>query len=96
MHLLHLIGAIMRADLVRRFAGTPEAMAAIIDNLDARLEMFAGLHHGQPIAARIFDACGVAREFGEVTREIPEAASPPARGQLSGRAQQISRNHLVF
>jgi 3'-5' exoribonuclease len=59
MHLLHLIGA-HHGEL--EFGSpvapkTPEAMALhYIDNLDARLEMFAaGYTTAKPLAARIFD-----------------------------------------
>jgi len=59
MHLLHLIGAHHgEPEFGSPVAPkTPEAMALhYIDNLDARLEMFAaGYTTAKPLAARIFD-----------------------------------------
>jgi 3'-5' exoribonuclease len=59
MHLLHLIGSHHGEKELGSpvFPKTPEAMALhYIDNLDARLEMFAaGYTTAKPLAARVFD-----------------------------------------
>jgi 3'-5' exoribonuclease len=81
LHLLHLIGA-HHGEL--QFGSpvnpkTPEAMALhYIDNLDARLEMFAaGYTTAKPLAARIFDR---ARPLpGNLVKSLEKFSPPPNR-----------------
>jgi 3'-5' exoribonuclease len=88
LHLLHLIGAHHGE---QQFGSpvspkTPEAMALhYIDNLDARLEMFAaGYTTAKPLAARIFDR--VRPLPGNLVRPlekfVEQAAKPGQDGQL--------------
>ncbi len=78
LHLLHLIGA-HHGEM--EFGSpvapkTPEAMALhYIDNLDARLEMFAaGYTTAKPLAARIFRSRSPAPgKSGEIARQISAA-----------------------
>jgi 3'-5' exoribonuclease len=87
LHLLHLIGA-HHGEL--QFGSpvspkTPEAMALhYIDNLDARLEMFAaGYTTAKPLAARIFDR--VRPLPGNLVKSLEKFREPDARpkdGQL--------------
>ena len=75
MHLLHLIGSHHGEPQFGSPVSpkTPEAMALnYIDNLDARLEMFAaGYLVAKPIADRIFDRVRpLAGQSGEATREV--------------------------
>jgi 3'-5' exoribonuclease len=86
LHLLHLIGAHHGE---REFGSpvspkTPEAMALhYIDNLDARLEMFAaGYTTAKPLAARIFDR--VRPLPGNLVQSLEKFSSnsPPKDGTL--------------
>src|SRR6476620_847349 len=86
LHLLHLIGAHHGE---REFGSpiapkTPEAMALhYIDNLDARLEMFAaGYVTAKPLAARIFDR--VRPLPGNLVKSLEKfsPAAPPKDGTL--------------
>jgi 3'-5' exoribonuclease len=86
LHLLHLIGAHHGE---REFGSpvspkTPEAMALhYIDNLDARLEMFAaGYTTAKPLAARIFDR--VRPLPGNLVKPLEKFSSnpPPKDGTL--------------
>src|SRR5713226_148154 len=79
LHLLHLIGA-HHGEL--EFGSpvapkTPEAMALhYIDNLDARLEMFAaGYATAKPLAARIFDR--VRPLPGNLVKSLEKFSGPP-------------------
>jgi 3'-5' exoribonuclease len=82
LHLLHLIGAHHGE---REFGSpvspkTPEAMALhYIDNLDARLEMFAaGYTTAKPLAARIFDR--VRPLPGNLVKSLDKfSSSPPSK-----------------
>src|SRR5437764_2617580 len=83
MHLLHLIGAHhgepgFGSPVAPK---TPEAMALhYIDNLDARLEMFAaGYMTAKPLAARIFDRVRpLPGNLVKSLEKFQQAASPPA------------------
>jgi 3'-5' exoribonuclease len=87
LHLLHLIGA-HHGEM--EFGSpvapkTPEAMALhYIDNLDARLEMFAaGYTTAKPLAARIFDR--VRPLPGNLVKSLEkfrQSQDDPARGEL--------------
>ena len=90
LHLLHLIGA-HHGEM--EFGSpvapkTPEAMALhYIDNLDARLEMFAaGYTTAKPLAARIFDRVrplpGNLVKSLEKFQQSSEAANAPVDGKL--------------
>jgi 3'-5' exoribonuclease len=89
MHLLHLIGAHHgEPEFGSPVAPkTPEAMALhYIDNLDARLEMFAaGYTTAKPLAARIFDRVrplpGNLVKSLEKFQQAPDA-KPPGEGEL--------------
>ncbi|PYK24299.1 MAG: hydrolase, partial [Verrucomicrobia bacterium] len=79
LHLLHLIGAHHGE---KEFGSpvapkTPEAMALhYIDNLDARLEMFAaGYMTAKPLAARIFDR--VRPLPGNLVKSLEKFSGPP-------------------
>src|SRR6266568_2501981 len=83
MHLLHLIGAHHgEPEFGSPVAPkTPEAMALhYIDNLDARLEMFAaGYTTAKPLAARIFDRVRpLPGNLVKSLEKFQQAASPPA------------------
>jgi 3'-5' exoribonuclease len=85
LHLLHLIGA-HHGEL--EFGSpvapkTPEAMALhYIDNLDARLEMFAaGYLTAKPIAARIFDR--VRPLPGNLVKSLEKFGGTPSENRLS-------------
>jgi 3'-5' exoribonuclease len=87
LHLLHLIGAHHGE---AKFGSpvspkTPEAMALhYIDNLDARLEMFAaGYLTAKPIADRIFDR--VRPLPGNLVRPLEKFSSPESNGNRSER-----------
>ena len=82
MHLLHLIGAHHgEPEFGSPVAPkTPEAMALhYIDNLDARLEMFAaGYTTAKPLAARIFDRVRpLPGNLVKSLEKFQQAASPP-------------------
>jgi 3'-5' exoribonuclease len=83
MHLLHLIGAHHgEPEFGSPVAPkTPEAMALhYIDNLDARLEMFAaGYTTAKPLAARIFDRVRpLPGNLVKSLEKFQQAPSPPA------------------
>jgi 3'-5' exoribonuclease len=87
LHLLHLIGAHHGE---AQFGSpvspkTPEAMALhYIDNLDARLEMFAaGYLTAKPIAERIFDR--VRPLPGNLVRPLEKFSAPGSNGNRSER-----------
>jgi len=82
MHLLHLIGSHHgEPEFGSPVAPkTPEAMALhYIDNLDARLEMFAaGYTTAKPLAARIFDRVRpLPGNLVKSLEKFQQAASPP-------------------
>jgi 3'-5' exoribonuclease len=85
MHLLHLIGAHhgepgFGSPVAPK---TPEAMALhYIDNLDARLEMFAaGYTTAKPLAPRIFDRVWpLPGNLVKPLEKFQQAASPPPQG----------------
>jgi 3'-5' exoribonuclease len=87
LHLLHLIGA-HHGEM--EFGSpvapkTPEAMALhYIDNLDARLEMFAaGYTTAKPLAARIFDRVRpLPGNLVKSLEKFQQAQDSPARGEL--------------
>src|SRR5207302_2417333 len=83
LHLLHLIGAHhgeqqFGSPVVPK---TPEAMALhYIDNLDARLEMFAaGYTTSKPLAARIFDRVRPLPAYLVAQLEKFQASAAPTR-----------------
>src|SRR6059058_5544918 len=83
LHLLHLIGAHHGEPEFGSPVSpkTPEAMALhYIDNLDARLEMFAaGYTTAKPLAARIFDRVRpLPGNLVKSLEKFQQAASPPA------------------
>src|SRR6266446_6463032 len=83
MHLLHLIGAHHgEPEFGSPVAPkTPEAMALhYIDNLDARLEMFAaGYTTAKPLAARIFDRVRpLPGNLVKSLQKFQQSSSPPA------------------
>jgi 3'-5' exoribonuclease len=87
LHLLHLIGA-HHGEM--EFGSpvapkTPEAMALhYIDNLDARLEMFAaGYTTAKPLAARIFDR--VRPLPGNLVKSLDKFPQPPHAAKENGR-----------
>jgi len=87
LHLLHLIGA-HHGEL--EFGSpvapkTPEAMALhYIDNLDARLEMFAaGYATAKPLAARIFDR--VRPLPGNLVKSLEKFSGPPNAAPEEGK-----------
>jgi 3'-5' exoribonuclease len=85
MHLLHLIGAHHgEPEFGSPVAPkTPEAMALhYIDNLDARLEMFAaGYTTAKPLAARIFDRVRpLPGNLVKSLEKFQQAPSSPPRG----------------
>jgi 3'-5' exoribonuclease len=90
LHLLHLIGAHHGEPQFGSPVSpkTPEAMALhYIDNLDARLEMFAaGYETAKPLAARIFDRVrplpGNLVKSLDKFQQSSNAAKAPAEGKL--------------
>src|SRR5436309_9213570 len=90
LHLLHLIGAHHGEKELGSpvFPKTPEAMALhYIDNLDARLEMFAaGYTTAKPLAARIFDRVwplpGNLVKSLEKFQQSADVKTPAANGKL--------------
>src|SRR5438105_1457791 len=86
LHLLHLIGAHHgEPEFGSPVAPkTPEAMALhYIDNLDARLEMFAaGYTTAKPLAARIFDRVRpVPGNLVKSLQKFQQSSSPPATAE---------------
>ena len=80
---------------------TPEAMALhYIDNLDARLEMFAaGYTTAKPLAARIFDRVRpLPGNLVKSLEKFQQAASPrPPRGQTSvTRYEHTQIGHVII
>jgi 3'-5' exoribonuclease len=96
MHLLHLIGAHHGEPQFGSPVSpkTPEAMALnYIDNLDARMEMFAaGYLVAKPIAERIFDR--VRPLPGNLVKPLeryqaPSANGPPPLPKTTGEMGQL-------
>jgi 3'-5' exoribonuclease len=87
LHLLHLIGAHHGEPAFGSPVSpkTPEAMALhYIDNLDARLEMFAvGYTTAKPLAARIFDR--VRPLPGNLVKPLEKLQQPSSASKKDGR-----------
>jgi 3'-5' exoribonuclease len=103
MHLLHLIGAHHgEPEFGSPVAPkTPEAMALhYIDNLDARLEMFAaGYTTAKPLALAFSIVCDRCQEFSEVAGKISTGSkSTPVRTNFCDALRAHANrpcNHLV-